>query len=320
MQSEFEFIQHLKEKYSLKAIGDDCAVVPRDAQFDTVLTADMLVEDIDFRLEWTTPEFLGYKALAVSVSDIAAMGADPVWALLSVALPEVLWKSDFLDRFYEGWFELACDLGIELIGGDISRAPDRLVIDSTVGGEVAKGRAILRSGAAAGDLLFVTGALGGSAGGLQLLESGTRYSGSENSRISEVILKQLRPTPQIVASNLLQTRSLATAMIDLSDGLSSDLVHLMDASGTGCRLDRGKIPVEAALGTLFKAEAAASMALDGGEDYELLFSVCATDAQAVIDLGFICIGEVTSDHGQHELISRTETRSLRPRGYQHFGD
>ena len=100
MRSEFEFIQHIKKTYALKHIGDDCAVLPKDDKTDMVITADLLVEDIDFRLDWTTAKFLGHKALAVSLSDIAAMGATPKWAMLSIGVPEKLWNSDFLDEFY----------------------------------------------------------------------------------------------------------------------------------------------------------------------------------------------------------------------------
>src|SRR5882762_9048901 len=107
MVNEFEFIQDIKSKYHLNKVGDDCAVLPKDAETDLLLTADMLVEDIDFRLDWTTPELLGHKALAVSLSDIAAMGGTPKWAMLSIAVAEKLWKTDFVERFYAGWFELA---------------------------------------------------------------------------------------------------------------------------------------------------------------------------------------------------------------------
>ena len=176
MRSEFEFIQHIKEKYSLDRIGDDCAVLPKDDKTDMLVTSDMLVEDIDFRLEWTTPEFLGHKALAVSLSDIAAMGGDPKWAVLSIGVPERLWRQDFVDRLYKGWHELAREFGVELVGGDISRTPDKLVIDSTVFGDVPKGEAIFRSGARPADRIFVSGTLGDAAGGLKLLESGACYS------------------------------------------------------------------------------------------------------------------------------------------------
>ena len=142
MVSEFQFIENIKSRYSLDKIGDDCAVLPKDADTDLLLTADMLVEDIDFRLDWTTPEFLGHKALAVSLSDIAAMGGTPRWAMLSIAIAENLWKTDFLERFYAGWHMLADEFDVELVGGDVSRSPDKLVIDSIVGGEVTRGTGI----------------------------------------------------------------------------------------------------------------------------------------------------------------------------------
>src|SRR5205085_65830 len=139
MTSEFEFIDRMKSKYGLTRIGDDCAVLPKDDLTDTVITADMLVEDIDFRLDWATPGQIGLKALAVSLSDIAAMGGDPKWAMLSVGVSEKLWKTDFLDLFYSGWHALAAQFGVELIGGDVSRTPEHIVIDSIVGGEVPNG-------------------------------------------------------------------------------------------------------------------------------------------------------------------------------------
>ena len=107
MKSEFEFINDLKSRFSLDKIGDDCAVLPKNETTDLLITADLLIEDIDFRLEWTKPEFLGHKALAVSLSDIAAMGGTPKWALMSIGVPKDLWKTDFLDRFYDGWHKLA---------------------------------------------------------------------------------------------------------------------------------------------------------------------------------------------------------------------
>src|SRR5436190_1700034 len=164
MKSEFEFINDLKSRFSLDKVGDDCAVLPKDDKTDLLVTADLLIEDIDFRLEWTTPEFLGHKALAVSLSDIAAMSGTPKWALLSIGVAENLWKTDFLDRFYAGWHKLAAKYELELVGGDISRSHDKLVIDSIVGGEVQHGKAILRSGAKPGDGIYISGTLGGAAG------------------------------------------------------------------------------------------------------------------------------------------------------------
>jgi thiamine-monophosphate kinase len=122
-KSEFEFIENIRRRYNLSKIGDDCAVLPKDSKTDLVITTDLLVEDIDFRLEWTTPEFLGHKALAVSLSDVAAMGAKPVWAMLSIGIPELIWKTDFVEKFYEGWFAMANKFNVELVGGDVSKTP-----------------------------------------------------------------------------------------------------------------------------------------------------------------------------------------------------
>lgn len=318
MRSEFEFINHIKDKYSLKVIGDDCAVLPRDGDFDMVVTADMLVEDIDFRLDWTTPEFLGHKALAVSLSDVAAMGAKPLWAMLSIAVPESLWNTDFLDRFYGGWHALANEHRVKLVGGDISRTPDKLVIDSIVGGEAGKGKAILRRGAEPGDLIFVSGGLGGAAGGLRLLEDGQNFRGLGDDPKDNLILRQLQSIPQVSIGNLLQSHGLATSMIDLSDGLSSDLVHLMEASETGCILDLDDVPVADHLCDIFTADDARQMALNGGEDFELLFTVKPEDEERVSKLGFTRIGLITSAAGSYVVVSGKTTSPLTPAGYQHF--
>jgi thiamine-monophosphate kinase len=153
MKSEFDFIEKIRRRAQSASIGtgigDDCAVIPKDSKTDLVITADLLIEDVDFRLEWTTPELIGHKALVVSLSDAAAMGAKPVWAMLSIGIPEKIWKTDFVDEFYEGWFRLAKKFGVGLIGGDVSRTPDKIVIDSIVAGEAKKGKAVLRSGAKA---------------------------------------------------------------------------------------------------------------------------------------------------------------------------
>ena len=137
MRSEFAFIQSIKKKFRLEYLGDDCAVLPKDDDTDLLVTADMLAEGVDFQLDWTPPEFLGHKALAVSLSDVAAMGGEATWALISIAVPSELWEGDFLERFYAGWHELAHEINVEMIGGDVSRSPSGLFIDSIVGGEVA---------------------------------------------------------------------------------------------------------------------------------------------------------------------------------------
>lgn len=318
MRSEFDFIQNIRAKYGLSLIGDDCAVLPKDAGYDTVITADLLVEDVDFRLEWIAPELLGAKSLTVSLSDIAAMGAVPRWAMLTVGLSRKVWESDFVDRFYEGWFTSARHYGVELVGGDVSRVPDGVVIDSIVAGETPKGMAILRSGAKPGDLLFVTGTLGGAAGGLMMLESGYRYGSSDRAR-RDLIAKQLRPVPRIEIGQRLAQTGAATAMIDLSDGLSSDLAHICRASGVGARIAVQDIPICPELAEVgAAADQALALALNGGEDFELLFASKEKNFLLTDFPEIRRIGEVTANAGIIELIGGGETRILPPDGYRHF--
>ena len=316
MRSEFEFIRNIKEKYGLKRVGDDCAVLPLDAKNDMVVTTDLLVEDIDFRLEWTRPELLGHKALAVSLSDIAAMGATPKWAVLSVGVPEAVWLSSFLDKLYEGWFSLAKVHGVELTGGDISRTPDKVVIDSFVIGKVSKGRAVLRSGARAGDSIFVTGSFGGAAAGLSILESGTTYS-STRGRKRNLVERNLCPTPRVEIGQFLQRRNLATSMIDVSDGLAADLHHLCEESNVGARIDLDSIPVDPSIHDI-APDQIRELVIAGGEDFELLFTSQRKKLSGAKSAPITRIGEVTSRPGIIELIDGNSTTRLPRAGYRHF--
>jgi thiamine-monophosphate kinase len=329
MKSEFELINYLKRKTldSLKAhpelkvgIGDDCAVLFKDSKTDLVITSDMLVEDIDFRMKWTTPALLGHKALAISLSDIAAMGAKPKWAMLSIGVPAKIWKSGFIDDFYNGWFALAKKFDVALIGGDVSKTPDKIVIDSIAGGETGKGKAVLRSGAKAGDLIFVTGKLGGAAAGLKLLEKGERLGKGLKNNIPKLLLRQLSPNPQTEIGQILGEKSLATAMIDLSDGLSSDLSHLCRASGVGACVFADKIPIDENLKRLFTDDL--DLALNGGEDFELLFTVNPQNLSKVErelnDFPFQRVGEITAKDGIIELLTGNKKTILKSKGFRHF--
>jgi thiamine-monophosphate kinase len=319
MKTEFEFITNLKKntaKFPSRAarvgIGDDCAVLPKDAKTDLVVTADLLVEDVDFRLDWTKPEFVGHKALAVSLSDIAAMGAKPVWSMLSLGVPEKIWKTNFVEKFYEGWFALAEKFDVELVGGDVSKTPDKIVIDSIVAGETSKGKAVLREGAKAGDLIFVTGTLGGAAAGLKLLESGERYKKNSKNPVQELLLRQLKPNPKTEIGQILGASQIASSMIDLSDGLSSDLAHICRQSKIGAKIFADKIPFEENL----------SFALNGGEDFELLFTVNPKKnfrlEKELKNSAFSCIGEATANAEIIELIDGKKSRVLEPKGFRHF--
>ena len=302
------------------------AVLPKDSETDLVITTDLLIEDIDFKIEWSKPEFLGHKALAVSLSDVAAMGAKPVWSMLSIGVPAKIWKTDFVEKFYGGYMNLAEHFGVELVGGDVSRSPDKIVIDSIVAGETKKGKAVLRSGAKTGDLIFVTGTLGGAAAGLKLLEAGENY---KDSKYKKLIERQLKPNPQTEIGWILGEKNLATAMIDLSDGLSSDLFHICRASKVGAKLYAEKILIESQISTLkiqnskFKIQnSKLDFAIHGGEDFELLFTVNPKKyfqlKKQLEKYNISHIGEISANAEIIELVTGSKIEILEPKGFRHF--
>ena len=317
--NEFEFIDNIKKIYGLGLVGDDCAVLPKDVENDLLITSDMLVEDVDFRLDWTSAELLGHKALAVSLSDIAAMGGEPKWALVSVGIPQSLWTANFLDRFYEGWHDLAAVHGVTLAGGDISRSPDKLVIDSIVGGVAPVGTAVTRAGARAGDSICVTGPLGGAAVGLRLLESGVRRGVDDGDGRQQLLMKQLKPKPQLIVGAELRERGVATAMIDVSDGLSSDLAHICRASGVGAVIYANDLPFESdVMEVAGSVDEMLELVLNGGEDFELLFTAPQEKISGAFGDEAFRIGEITENVGVIELNRNGEIELLTPRGYRHF--
>ncbi len=277
----------------------------------------------DLTLDWTTPEFLGHKALAVSLSDVAAMGAKPVWAMLSIGIPEEIWKTNFAEKLYSGWFALAEKYNVELVGGDVSKTPDKIVIDSIVAGEVKRGKAVLRSTAAGGDLIYVTGSIGGAAASLTLLENGVRYDAAAKIWQRDLLLKQLQPLPPVHTGRDLNEKNLVTAMIDLSDGLSSDLSHLCRQSNVGAKIYADKIPFHTKLNSIAKSfDEKLNYALNGGEDFELLFTV---NPKKKIQLenelknhNLSHIGQTTVNAEVIELISNEKSSILEPKGFRHF--
>jgi thiamine-monophosphate kinase len=311
MKSEFQFIQHIKDRFSLASVGDDCAVLPKDEVSDLLMTADLLIQDVDFRLEWAKPADIGYKSLAVSLSDIAAMGGTPRWAMLSIGIPKNLWNNEFLDEFYTGWHFLGEKFAIELVGGDISSSPDKLVIDSIVIGEVLKGKAVRRSGAGSGDSIYVSGTLGAAAAGvLSLKEGATEHA--------YLIQKQLRPTPQVELGKVLMKLGIATSMIDISDGLSSDLAHVCEASDVGAEIEVDLLPIDSGVKSIFPdPDEALRLAMNGGEDFELLLTVDSDTEGLIHDLPLTRIGTIT-DSRTLELKQNGSIRELLPEGFRHF--
>jgi thiamine-monophosphate kinase len=316
MPKEFEFINKIRNQFDLTKIGDDCAVLPKNKTHDLLITADLLVEDVDFRRSWMIPEFLGHKALAVSLSDIAAMGGNPLYSMLSIGIPNDIWQTNFIDEFYQGYHKLAQQFGVELIGGDVSKTPDKIVIDSIVLGEVKRGKAILRSGAKVGDLIFVTGELGGASAGLKLLEEGINFETAKTWQ-SKLIRRQLSPLPK--NSFGLKLSKFATSMIDISDGISSDLIHICESSKVGAKIYAEKIPIDSNIfGVTKNFDEQIEFALNGGEDFELLFTVNPKNISKIFSSRFSCIGEITQDIGNIELIYQEKSSFLQPKGYQHF--
>ncbi|HET6977659.1 MAG TPA: thiamine-phosphate kinase [Pyrinomonadaceae bacterium] len=334
-KSEFDFIDALRQRagasaHSLVAgIGDDAAVLRNSAGKETVITADLLVEDIDFRRSTTPPQLLGHKALAVSLSDIAAMGARPLWSMISIGVPEDVWQTDFVERLYDGLFELANRYGLQLIGGDTSRTNENIVIDSIVSGECSAGKAVMRSGARAGDQIFVTGSLGAAAAGLRLIERGAHLAeqnlaDDDSQKLDHLLLRQLRPEPRVGWGIVLGEERLATAMIDLSDGLSSDLNRLCTASNVGALVDSALLPIDDRVTELCGRRALdpLQLALHGGEDFELLFTVRPEDIarlpRRVDGVEIKRVGEVKTASEAVTISEGSRTWELKPGGWKHF--
>jgi len=332
MRSEFDFINSIRKRVTssiVTGIGDDAAVFRSNSGKETVVSVDLLVEDIDFRRTTTPPYLLGHKALAVSLSDLAAMGARPLWAMISIGVPEDIWQTDFLDRMYDGWLDLANRYGVQLIGGDTSRAHEHIVIDSIAIGECSTGLAVKRSGARPGDHVFVTGSLGAAAAGLRLIERGAHLAeqnlaDEDSQKLDHVLLRQLRPEPRVGWGIVLGEERLATAMIDLSDGLSSDLNHLCEESKVGALIDASLLPIDERVVELCGRRALdpLQLALHGGEDFELLFTVKPENAarlpKRVDGVEIKRIGEITAASENVRISEGTRTWDLKPGGWKHF--
>ena len=336
--NEFDFIKKIRRQADqrgassglVRGIGDDAAVLKSFAGTDVVVSTDLLVEGIDFRRETTRPDQLGHKALAVSLSDIAAMGARPRWALLSIGVPNEVWDSGFIDSFYDGFFQIADRFGVKLIGGDLSRAPEKIVINSIAIGECLLEREVFRSGAKPGDQIFVTGFLGDAAAGLRLIERGTRLhddtatTSDDSNSIKHLLLRHLQPEPRVGWGLLIGERQLATAMIDISDGLSSDLNHLCQESKAGALVDANHLPIDQVVTEICGRRALdpLMLALHGGEDFELLFTVNPENVsklpRRVDGIPITRIGEIKEASYGVQIAEGSKIWKLEPGGWEHF--
>jgi thiamine-monophosphate kinase len=303
---EFGFIGRFESRFNEmihkqdKGIGDDCAILSINETEAHVVSTDLLIEDIHFLKDRISPEELGYKSLAVNLSDIAAMGAKPLYSFLSIGIPK---NTDvaYLDRFMDGYYELSGKYNCPLMGGDTTKSADRLVINVGVIGIGPKADLKLRSDARDGDIIGVSGNLGDSGGGLKVLLDNLHITSNHLS----LIKKHHKPEPRIEEGLWLGKHSAVHAMMDISDGISSDLEHILKASKKMAQIDLDKIPASEELKRAAKENQWDINALTtgGGEDYELLFTVKADEFEAIqkafsrkfgksiIPIGRICTGE-----------------------------
>ncbi|WLI78783.1 thiamine-phosphate kinase [Kosakonia sp. H02] len=296
-------------------IGDDCALLNVPEKQTLAISVDTLVAGNHF-LPDIDPADLAYKALASNLSDLAAMGADPAWLTLALTLPEA--DETWLQTFSDSLFEQISYYDMQLIGGDTTRGPLSMTIG--IHGYVPAGRAMKRSGARPGDWIYVTGTPGDSAAGLAILQNRLTVNDTEH---AEYLLKRhLRPTPRVLHGQAL--RNLATSAIDLSDGLISDLAHVLNASGCGARIDLDALPFSDAVLRHVEPEQALRWALSGGEDYELCFTVPELNRGALdVAIGhlgapFTCIGQISADVEGLHFTRAGKAVTLDWKGHDHF--
>jgi len=317
-------------------IGDDTAILDPPAGERLLLTTDSLVEGVHFQRRWMPPRFLGRKAVAVNASDIAAMGGEPLGVLLSLCVPpesdvEALWQ------LVAGVHERARELGASLVGGNLASSPGGIFVDVTVVGATLRKRALLRSGARAGDGIYLSGKIGAALTGLKLLEQGAVLAPAGGLIVPEslrggplalaeaCIRSHIDPEPRVALGRELNRRRLATACIDVSDGLALDLHRLCRASGVGARIEETSLPLSPGLlgwERAWKRDPLLS-AVSGGEDYELLFTSGSEEKLSRflkgLDLYVTRIGETIREESV-EIVGRDGVvRPLSASGWDHFG-
>ncbi len=330
---EFELIAKLQSKVKhrstqiLKNIGDDCSVFKPSKDVHLISTCDALVETVHFDLKNISPELLGQKTMAVNLSDIAAMGGSPKFALVTLGVSPNL-PPKFLDKLYAGMNTASGKYDFSIVGGDTVRSPKHLFVNVAMMGEAKKDRWFPRDGAKPGDKIFVTGCLGDSALGLKILQSRKKLSGSLKAK-KYLISRHQNPTPRIEESrSLIQFNAQVTAAIDVSDGLLQDLGHILQASGVGAKVYENSVPTSTELEKTCKTNNLDKRPLifSGGEDYELLFTLRPENAKKIVSRFFkrgmplTEIGEITSPRG--EILLEMENGGIEDgscfKGYSHF--
>ncbi len=322
---EFGLIDRIRKLSSRKSsstligIGDDAAVLKISSSRSLLVTTDLLLEGIHFDLTYTDFYSLGWKSAAVNLSDIAAMGGVPRFCLSALGIPDGISVEQITD-FYRGFNALLRVHSASLIGGDTCSSKKGLFISITAIGEAGRSEILTRTGAAPGDRIFVTGTLGDSAAGLEILKSGGKRQATSGRRL---IQKHLQPVPRVSEGRKLALSGCASAMMDLSDGLSSDLPHICRQSSVGAEIHEERIPLSDDLGRLVRTLTKPVMhyALSGGEDYELLFTVPPAKSKKIKFMGLNAteIGVITT--GKTIFLIGSDGKKLFPAsGYDHFSE
>jgi thiamine-monophosphate kinase len=330
-KTERDIIEHIHnllgltaDKDVVKGIGDDCAVLRKNNRECFLVTTDTLVEGVHFDLDWHPPFLLGRKVAAVNLSDIAAMGGEPRFALLSLAFPGS--APAWLDNFLAGFHEILQEHDTYLVGGDTVKSSNDLSISLTIIGEAAGDAICYRSGAKPGDLVFVSGHLGDAAAGLALCQSGLSNQGS--GQWQQLINNHLDPQPQVQLGRILAESGLIHAMMDISDGLATDLAHICKESGQGAEIIKDFLPVSEQLKSAAEKMGSSVLGwvLKGGEDYQLLFTVSSGHEQELRNLvlektgqEIFCIGKIIEGQGLF-LSDGVKMEEISFQGYDHFSD
>jgi thiamine-monophosphate kinase len=299
-------------KTVVAGIGDDAAVLRVPAGHEALVTTDFTLEGIHFRRNWHPGESVGHRCLARGLSDIAAMGGEPIAVFLSLALPHDL-SQKWVDGFMRGLLNLARKYGVSLAGGDTAESPDGILADIVVLGSAPRGKAILRSGARAGDRIYVSGALGGSAAAIR------KMTDNFNPKLKPMNYpRHFFPEPRVALGRILREKNLASAMIDISDGLSTDLARICEESRVGAELQTEAIP-RATVGNQGH-EVDLELALHGGEDYELLFTAPRKKRipSRLAGIPITLIGHITHLRKVFLMNKNGVGQELRPQGWEHF--
>lgn len=308
-----DFIQnHFPEPDNIKGIGDDCAVIP-SGEGDLLFSTDLLMEGVHFLRDESSPEDVGWKAAAVNLSDIAAMGGVPVATFLSIALPKDA-QGEWAERFIEGYAEISNLYGVPLLGGDTTSSLRDIAINVGILGRCASNASLMRSGARVGDTIYVTGPLGDSAGGLQAILKGI----SVTPDVETLRRRHKRPVPRVDEGKLLLSTGKIGAMMDVSDGIASDLRHIMKASGVGVAVELDKLPYSPELLSVCAEYGwnKYELATSGGEDFELLLTA-PEGLEKSVDIPLYPIGKIVAGEDltwtiDNEPVNQDFT------GYRHF--